>query len=487
MPPNSMLPSSTPRRGSEPIASDDWSPELLTAALERAVTVARRDLATRDAPSPPSSIRPVLGFTRLPSRALRTVQLALDRDDAFRARVAEDAEESALGRASWLFLHRPDGWRDELGELAAQVEEEQRDTEALRAEQSAQRRAEQLADSVDRLRDDLALERRAAEDALAQLDRARGERHDLIAARDELAARVASLEEERARAVRELKATEAASASRLDELRVERARRASMEEQVRALEAALAERSAAADVGGVGTSDSTSDGAAVPTAIGPASDPVDLGAVAAAVDRAARAAALLGDALAEAAAALVSVVVEPDPRPESPAPTSTPTGSPTGAPTGPPPRRVPVRLHSGVHDGTAEGLRQLLGVDGMVAIVDGYNVTMEGWPALDQYGQRSSLLSALAGVQAQVPAAIHVVFDGDDDGRRPAVGAPLPVRVHFSAAGTEADDVILSMVTRLPTDTPVLVVSSDRRVAEGARRLGANAARSSVLLELLRR
>lgn len=482
MPPGST-PASTLRRGSEPIAPDDWPPELLTGALERAVTVARRDLATRDAPSPPSSIRPVLGFTRLPSRALRTVQLALDRDDAFRARVAEGAEESALGRASWLFLHRPDGWFDELGELAAQVEEEQRDTEALRAEQSAQRRAEQLADSVDRLRDDLALERRAAQDALAQLERARGERHDLVTARDELAARVASLEEERARAVRELKATEAASASRLDELRDERARRSSMEEQVRALEAALAERAPVEDADRLGT-----EGTPPPAAAGgAASDPVDLGAVAVAVDRAARAAALLGDALAEAVAALVPVAVEADHRPDAPIARSASSGPPAGAPTGPPPRRVPVRLHSGVHDGTAEGLRQLLGVDGMVAIVDGYNVTMEGWPTLDHQAQRNSLLRALAGVQAQVPAAIHVVFDGDDDGRRPAVGAPLPVRVHFSAADTEADDVILSMVTRLPTDTPVLVVSSDRRVAEGARRLGANAVRSSVLLELLRR
>jgi hypothetical protein len=80
-----------------------------------------------------------------------------------------------------------------------------------------------------------------------------------------------------------------------------------------------------------------------------------------------------------------------------------------------------------------------------------------------------------------------VVFDGDDDGRRPSVGAPLPVRVHFSSAEVEADDVILDMVSRLPTDVGVLVVSSDRRVAEGARRLGANVASSSVLLELLRR
>jgi predicted RNA-binding protein with PIN domain len=94
---------------------------------------------------------------------------------------------------------------------------------------------------------------------------------------------------------------------------------------------------------------------------------------------------------------------------------------------------------------------------------------------------------ALGSLQARVRASLHVVFDGDADGSRPSVGAPLPVRVHFSPEHTEADDVILGMVAQLPTDTAVVVVSSDRRVAEGARRLGANSVRSSVLLQLLRR
>ena len=67
------------------------------------------------------------------------------------------------------------------------------------------------------------------------------------------------------------------------------------------------------------------------------------------------------------------------------------------------------------------------------------------------------------------------------------MAAPLPVRVHFSPAGVEADDVILDMVTELPTDTAVLVVSSDRRVAQGSRRLGANTAGSDALIALLGR
>ena len=145
-----------------------------------------------------------------------------------------------------------------------------------------------------------------------------------------------------------------------------------------------------------------------------------------------------------------------------------------------------MRLRGGLVEGTVEGLRQLLGIAAMVTIIDGYNVTMQGWPALDRTAQRDTLVRSLGSLQAQVASAIHVVFDGDADGARPHVAAPLPIRVHFSHADTEADDVILSTVADLPTDTPVLVVSSDRRVTDGARRLGANVASSSELLELLR-
>lgn len=478
-----MPPTSTPPPGSEPISRPDWSPELLATALERAVVLARRDAGTRGAPPPPTSLRPVLGFTKkLPSKALRTVQRALETDPGFRDRVADGADEAALGRASWLFLTRPDGWEDELGRLASAAAEEQADTDAVRAELSAQRRAEQLADSVDRLRDELVVARLDREQADAALTRERAARLELSAARDELVARVAELEQERARAVKQLKATEATATSRLDDLRAEQARLDPLRQQVRDLEAALAERDALddgvasrADVpsdpgGTASTSDTSSPWAGT-----------DPSAVAGAVARAAEAAAVLGEALAAAATGLTPV--RPAPPPDAATEPPTRHVDPPARPS----RRVPVRLRAGVHDGSHEGLRQLLDIEGLVAIVDGYNVTMEGWPALDRHGQRSSLVSALGGVQARVPAAIHVVFDGDAEGRRPAVGAPLPVRVHFSPADTEADDVILSMVAGLPTDTPVLVVSSDRRVAEGARRLGANSVRSSVLLELLRR
>jgi predicted RNA-binding protein with PIN domain len=119
-------------------------------------------------------------------------------------------------------------------------------------------------------------------------------------------------------------------------------------------------------------------------------------------------------------------------------------------------------------------------------IADGYNISMEAWPLLDGAAQRSSLLNMLAALQARTSALVHVVFDGEGAGSRPAVGAPLAVRVHFSKADVEADDVILDMVAGLPTDQPVIVVSSDRRVQDGARRLGANVVSSGQLLALTR-
>lgn len=483
-----MPPTSTQPPASEPPAGRDWPPELLTPALERAVQVARRDAGTRGAPAPPTSLRPVLGFTkRLPSRALRSVQGALDADDGFRRRVAEGADEAELGRAAWLYLTRPDGWQDELAPLVDAVVEEQRDTAALRSELSAQRRVEQLGESLERLRSELAEVRSEQARVESDLARERAARLAADAARDELVERVASLEAERARAVKELKAAEATATARLEDLRAARARLEPLEDQVRALEDQLAaEGDPSPPVDGP-TAPSDGVPAASDSSLWADRDPA---AVAAAVTRAAHAAAALGEALAAASEALTPTA--PDSAP--PSNDGVPSADTGPAPVRPraearsrPPRRVPVRLRGGVHDGSAEGLQQLLEVAGIVAIVDGYNVSMEGWPSLDQHGQRTSLVSALGGLQARVPAAIHVVFDGDADGRRPTVAAPLPVRVHFSPADTEADDVILSMVAGLPTDAPVLVVSSDRRVAEGARRLGANAVRSSVLLDLLRR
>lgn len=487
----------SPPPGPERIAWIDDAPELLSSALEQAVAMARRDATSRDAPPPPAALRPVLRFTRLPARAMRTVAQVLDRDDEFRDRVAATVTEDEVGRASWIFLARPDGWSEELELLGEAVHEELADEAAARREQSAARRLEQLEAAATQLRSERDGLRRELDATTAELDRDRADRAALVAERDLLAEQVGQLQAARDRAVRELKQAESTAAARLDELRSLRREHEALQGRSAGDRGAAAPRATDPVLDVPAPADTTDEA--------PGLDPVELQQLEArrrahlqrlsgSVARAAEAAALLGAALAEAA----ELLPDPGDGPEAsvrssglgPADRSAGRAGRTDA--GPdradrPPRRSPVRLRSGVHGDSPEGIRQLLGLPALVAVVDGYNVTMEGWPTLDRGAQRDSLVAAAGGLQALVPASIHLVFDGDADGGRPAVGAPLPVRVHFSAADTEADDLILDMVARLPTDVPVLVVSSDRRVAEGARRLGANAVASSVLLELLRR
>ncbi|GAA2012185.1 NYN domain-containing protein [Nakamurella flavida] len=116
-------------------------------------------------------------------------------------------------------------------------------------------------------------------------------------------------------------------------------------------------------------------------------------------------------------------------------------------------------------------------------VVDGYNVTKTGYPALSLADQRDRLVRALSALSARTSAEITVVFDGA------AVVAPAPpgrrIRVLFSPPGIPADDVIRDLVAGEPTGRVVVVVSSDKEVVERARRNGARTAPSPVLLDLL--
>jgi len=61
------------------------------------------------------------------------------------------------------------------------------------------------------------------------------------------------------------------------------------------------------------------------------------------------------------------------------------------------------------------------------------------------------------------------------------------LRVVFSAAGQEADEVVVGEVMFRPDDVPVVVVSSDREVQAGARSEGATVLSSDAFLQLMRR
>ena len=137
---------------------------------------------------PPAALRPFLHFQKLPNAALVPVRKVVEEDDAFRARVAAVATEEVVQRPSWLWLHRPEGWEEELATLAeaspepdGQGSPKAQARRAEAAEAKVRRLSSELAalkDEVDRAQDG----RQRAERDLAKM-KARSEELERGAAR----------------------------------------------------------------------------------------------------------------------------------------------------------------------------------------------------------------------------------------------------------------------------------------------------------------
>jgi predicted RNA-binding protein with PIN domain len=131
-------------------------------------------------------------------------------------------------------------------------------------------------------------------------------------------------------------------------------------------------------------------------------------------------------------------------------------------------------------------LDRLLALPTVHLVVDGYNVTKTGYPELSLSDQRDRLIRQLAALAARTSAEVTLVFDGAGVVAVPTA-APRGVRVLFSDPGVLADDVIRALVTAEPEGRPVVVVTSDRAVADSVRRRGAHPVPSAVLLARLGR
>ncbi|WP_246451119.1 NYN domain-containing protein [Allostreptomyces psammosilenae] len=129
-----------------------------------------------------------------------------------------------------------------------------------------------------------------------------------------------------------------------------------------------------------------------------------------------------------------------------------------------------------------EILEQLLALPHVHLVVDGYNVTKAGYPALPLEKQRERLLSQLAMLAASTAVEVTCVFDGADLGGPVPLAAPRGVRVLFSRPGETADELIRRLVRAEPRGRPLVVASSDREVADGVRKAGARPVPSSMLL-----
>jgi len=131
-------------------------------------------------------------------------------------------------------------------------------------------------------------------------------------------------------------------------------------------------------------------------------------------------------------------------------------------------------------------LDQLLALPRAHLVVDGYNVTKRGFGEMSLEQQRKRLITGLGGIAAQTGDEVTVVFDGAErvHGLPPA---PRNVRVLFSRKGETADELIRRLVRAEPSGRPIVVVSSDREVADGVRRHGAYPLGADALLRRLSR
>jgi len=405
-------------RGAELTVSD----EALRPALEAAIEVARAAASTQQRqPAPP--LRPLLKLRHLPDRALPSVRRALEDDELFRTVVAAATTEELVGRVSWLWLSRPEGWEDELAEAAGAHQAALAAAEEARAGATALRRLAAVEESLRRSEAEVASLRAK----LAGLKERLAEEQRGRRAADTEAGRLR-------RQVAALESAEPAPAAALEAPHPAEAERDALAIQVGRLEAALA----------------ASDHPAPPSR-----EPVQR-----ALHALDRVRDELGDWLTD--------------EPHRPRPASAES-------------RRPVPLPPAVFDDTVEAADHLTRAPGVVVLVDGYNVSLGAHPELALDEQRAWLVDALGGLAARGGAEVHVVFDGVEAGA-PAVGPRrTAVHVRYTGDGLEADDELLWLAGDVPVHRPVVVVSDDRRVRDGAVRLGANVVGATVLVDLLRR
>lgn len=148
-------------------------------------------------------------------------------------------------------------------------------------------------------------------------------------------------------------------------------------------------------------------------------------------------------------------------------------------------RRTGFRVPAGLPGDAPEAVEAMLRTQGAVVVIDGYNVTKWAWPDLSLSEQRDRLVSALAALHARTRCDATVVFDGADVGPIPGERRP-GVRVRFSAAGEEADAVVVREVAALPPNVPALVVSSDHEVRDLCEAEGATVISSDAFLRAMR-
>ena len=413
---------------------------LITSALEFAVGIAAAGAKLRPQLPFPPALRPFLKFSKLPPKALGEIRRAVSADQSFRRRLATVAGSELVDDAGLLWLQRPAGWRQRLGDLGRSDPGAVADVTALRR---SERRREAAEAGAHRAISELAVAR-------AELERRRADGDDRSA--------VSNRQHEELKALR----------ARLAEHDVERRRLAAR------LDAATAELEQRTQAAGRAETDLAEasrvrDELLAARAHGePAAGADACGLLGAAeigrelATRADHAAALIDDlrTIARRVRAL-----EPGEATRPPVETRARSARHRSS-------RRPIALPGGLYGSSIEAVEYVVRRPGVRVLVDGYNVAKLAWPQLDLEAQRMCCIDACEDVARRHGTEIVVVFDGSM-----VAGASSPrrlVRVTFSPEGVSADDVVRSEVAALADTTPVVVVTNDQAIVHDVRGFGAN-------------
>ncbi|HEX2320390.1 MAG TPA: NYN domain-containing protein, partial [Streptosporangiaceae bacterium] len=379
---------------------------------------------------------------RLGGSAIAT---ALDGDPGFRRRVLDAARMTHPGLVEALsagppppaadpadvavvaYLLRADGWAEIVAAAAAEIRRASEDEQATRADVTTVRLREQLAAARAEAREDRARSR-------AESDRLKVEN----------AALRRQANQARADATRADEAGQAKAAAAARSVELAESARASAEAEARRLRGRLAEVEEALS----SSRRAGREGRSLETA--------RLG--------------LLLDTLAEAAAGLRRELALP-------VATSRPADTVDAA--------APAVASAQRRPGDSASLDDLLTLPRCHLVVDGYNVTKGAWASIPLEAQRTRLVQRLGVLAARTGAEVTCVFDGADVSVPPPVTPAQGVRVLFSPQGQSADELIRRLVAAEPPGRAVIVVSSDREVADGVRSSGAWAVDSDLLVPLL--
>ncbi|WP_019630880.1 NYN domain-containing protein [Actinomadura atramentaria] len=426
---------------------------LPDAVRQRVVAAAAEVIGALPLDAVPARLRPFARFERRKRRKLGAASIAavLEGDAAFRERVAaglRDAQPELVAAvaagerppaadpvqvAALAYLLRPRSWTEAV--------------EAARSELTASASASQeeaAAREIGQLKRDLA---DARADHAADTDRLRA---DLRALKAENAELRRKLHEARTRARTERERADALAAEAAEELSAARDSTAAAGKELRRMRTRTERAEAAAEA----ARRAAREGRNV--------DDVRL--------------RVLLDALVDAAQGLRRELALPSM-------IERPADAVRGVDPGPPtPRSLPGRA---LADDDPQLLDRLLALPRVHLVVDGYNVTKTGYGGLPLADQRARLVTGLGGLAAQTRAEVTCVFDGAELDAPVALSAPRGVRVKFSPPGVTADELIGELVRAEPPGRAVVVVSTDREVADAARRAGARPAPSRLLLRRL--